>query len=200
MILALKKNLTFIVIILVLIAVCASLYCLYDSARKESERQTSNFNNMEKMYNNLDKSYAIQLQLSEDEFAQRYQELADSLSIKIGRIKEITKIKIKKQTDTIINWQHVYLPGDTVYLGKKVELKDTCYKLTVFEPKDSNFVQVKSDISIDAYCVVHLGKRKKEAKLFGWTVFRYGKRQTDVDAFLNCNQAKINITNIKVSE
>jgi hypothetical protein len=166
--------------------------------KERSETYLNNYNQIENLYLKSDSTASAQLKLTKDEFEVRYKKLADSLKIKSSRIKEITKIKFKTETDTFINWIDSILPTDTIYVGKKINLIEDCFKLKIFEPKDSNFVRIESDLNMEAYMVVHLGKRINRFKIFGLPIFRYGKRSLETDAYLNCKKGKIKIENIKV--
>lgn len=186
--------LVFLLSLLTLSITCNQLKFWKDKA--ETER--SNHLAMEQMYLNADSSFAVRLQYEQDEFNTRYKHLADSLGLKVGRIKEITKIKIRSKHDTLVLWRDSLISGDTVYVGKTIRIDEDCFGLMIFEPKDSNFVQVKSEMKLDGYVVIHKGKRINEAKLFGWTLFRYGKRKIETDGYINCKKSKFQIQNIQV--
>lgn len=194
------KRLALPIFILLLIIFNIATCKMVSKYKEQAEINLNNYNELERLMEEKDSAIAVQLTLKEDEFEKKYTKLADSLNIKASRIREITKIKIINHRDTIISWIDSTNGIDTVYLGRNIRFSDNCFKLTLFEPKDSNYVRIQSDINMDAYFIAHLGKRKNQAKLFGWTLFRYGRRTLETDAYLNCDKGKIRITNIKVIE
>jgi len=195
-----------ILCLMVLIATCIHQCNQAKHYRLEADRYQTNYMALNKVLNNIDSSYAVQINLERDEFTAMYTDLIDSLNrkynlkIKANRVKGLNNIKIQRIRDTITIWRDSILPGDTIIRGKKIQFEDQCFAFSVYTPSDSNIAMIRTKLDIDTYIIVYKGKRSKQFKIANLPIFRYGKRTIDSEARTNCTGAKLKIKEILIKD
>jgi hypothetical protein len=195
-----------ILIGIILIVTCINQCNKANHYKKEAERHKNNYEQLDELLNNIDSSYAVQINLERDQFNQMYTDLVDSLNrkynlkLKTSRITGLNNIKVERIKDTLIVWKDSIIPGSTIIKGKKIQFEDNCMDFTVYTPTDTNIAMVRTKLDIDTYIIVYKGKRSKEFKIANIPLFRYGKRTIESEARTNCTGAKLKIKEILIKD
>lgn len=176
-----------------------------DKLREENVRLTENNSILHDQRNHLADGFARTVKLTEQEFDREYGSLVDSLDkvskekIKVDRVLALTEFRLKHtRRDVRIAWMDS-LVYDTVSVGRKLLFTDSCMKFKLYEPNNPDsvgFAIVSGEVDINADIIFYEGKRRKQVKVFGLNLFRYGKRESDAKMFSNCGT--INLRTLEV--
>jgi len=199
-----KRTLILLGIIILLMFSTGIFFSWWQQERSKSLIAETNYNSSIKELS----SKAITVQLTVDQLREQKGDLIDSLNklstanIKANRLLDLARMQIVKERNNVkTEWRDTgsVREGKYVKIGRKLRFADQCSSFDVFYPTDSSYALISSLINIKADLAVYQGKRSREAKLFRWTVFRYGPRQTEAELFTSCgDSAKITLEHIRV--
>jgi hypothetical protein len=207
-----KNKLNYVLVGITAIAILLAIFfaAAYIAGKHRINVLEDNATSYELEKKSLMDGFAYTQKLTQDEFKERYSGVIDSLNelrtsdkIKYNRVNSLLRLELNKERENIkvlTNDSLVYLKGDSIRIGRKGVLADSCLKVRVYAPDTSDYFMISTSLNLKADLVVYEGKRRTQHKLFGMNLFRSGKRLSTAKMFTNCDSANVEIRNIEIQK
>ena len=199
-----KKNITIILALLLGISILFS-FGFYSAYRKSKQAREIAEDNFRSTRVKDSTGFAITLQLTTDQFESELHGYVDSINklndekIKLSRVLRFTQFELKKARENVrVQTRDSFIFGDTIRLGRKAWLRDSCMSVEVFAPDTGAYVYFTTKMNITGSVIVYRGKRRNQHEIFGLKLFRTGKRLTSAKLNTNCDGVQINLNDIEI--
>lgn len=204
---AIKKNLLKIALLVVFLLLCfiSGIYLSKAGWKKRAITAEDNYASSKIESQKLGDGFALTLKLTEEQFEAELNGYVDSINtlndekIKLSRILRFTQFQLEQERKNIkVETRDSFIYGDTVRIGRKAWLRDSCMSVEVFAPDTGSYVYFTTKLSIKGSLIVYEGLRRNQHTLFGMNIFRSGKRLTTAKMNTNCDGAELDVKDIEV--
>lgn len=178
-----------LVMALVLLAACGGVIFLMSKSISKWKGESARWeNNYAVVTDSLSETIKSQ-ELTIDELSQERPDIIKKAKDAGIRRKEIRYITITKYTDTgrvLVEYRDTFMEGDSVQMGS---VDTGCHHATIKMVGD----KVAEYTWATDFDLTTIGywKRTREAKIFKWTLFRFGKKEVYHTVINNCNGQKL---------
>ena len=203
----LKRNYINILIsiIFILLGLFAVMYISKSGWKLRAITAEDNYTSSQVENQRLGDGFALTLKLTEDQFRSEVGTYLDSINklneenIKLSHVLRVTRWKLEKERKNIkVETRDSFIYGDTVRIGRKAWLRDSCMSVEVFAPDTGAYIYFTTKLSLDGSLVIYEGKRRTQHSIFGFNLFRSGRRLTTAKMNTNCDGAEIDVKDIEV--